>query len=76
VRSAGELGGFLGLLLGASVITLFEIVDAFLYFALVKYCPSSRPQGGADRKKSMADLSGGTSSTTKSTHNAVRELRI
>jgi hypothetical protein len=35
----GELGGFLGLLLGASVITLFEIVDAFLYFALVKYCP-------------------------------------
>lgn len=40
----GELGGFLGLLLGASVLTLFEVMDAFLYFLFAKHCPRRRPQ--------------------------------
>jgi len=35
---AGEMGGFIGLLLGASVLTLFEIIDLFVYNAFAKYC--------------------------------------
>ena len=42
----GELGGILGLLLGASVLTVFEILDAFLYTAIVKcFDRSTRPRG-------------------------------
>ena len=35
---SGELGGFIGLLLGASVLTIFEIIDLFVYNAFAKYC--------------------------------------
>ena len=34
---SGDLGGFLGLLLGGSAISVFEIVDLFLYNAVVKF---------------------------------------
>jgi len=36
--SAGEMGGFIGLLLGASVLTIFEIIDLFVYNTFAKYC--------------------------------------
>jgi len=32
------MGGFIGLLLGASVLTIFEIIDLFVYNAFAKYC--------------------------------------
>ena len=35
---AGEVGGLLGLLLGASVITIFEFLDLIFYNSLVKCC--------------------------------------
>ena len=36
IRFAGDLGGYLGLLVGASVITVFELLDLFLYNGAVK----------------------------------------
>lgn len=36
--ATSELGGFIGLLLGASVLTVFEIIDLFVYNAFAKYC--------------------------------------
>ena len=33
---AGDMGGYLGLLIGASVITLFEFLDLLLYNIVVK----------------------------------------
>ena len=32
----GDLGGNMGLLVGASVITVFELLDLFIYHAIVK----------------------------------------
>jgi hypothetical protein len=32
----GELGGLMGLLLGASVLSIFEVIDLFLYNVLRK----------------------------------------
>ncbi len=32
-----EIGGFLGLLLGASVLTLFELIDYLILLAMARY---------------------------------------
>jgi len=34
---AGDIGGYLGLLIGGSVLTIFEVVDLVLYNALLKF---------------------------------------
>ena len=52
----GEVGGFMGLLLGASIITLIELID-FLFMACLKRCkartspaaPSQPSQSGVSR---------------------------
>ena len=33
---SGDFGGYMGLLLGCSVITLLEVLDLFLYNSLIK----------------------------------------
>ena len=35
---AGDIGGIMGLLLGASVLTIFELLDLILYNSLRKWC--------------------------------------
>ena len=35
--SSGDVGGFLGLLLGGTVVTLFELLDFVIYNCIVKY---------------------------------------
>ena len=33
---AGNVGGYMGLLLGASVVTVFEVIDLFVYNLIIK----------------------------------------
>lgn len=35
-NSIGNIGGFMGLLLGASVLTVFELIDLIIYNVIVK----------------------------------------
>ena len=39
---AGDLGGLFGLFLGGSAISIFEIIDLFLYNAIIKLFSSSK----------------------------------
>ena len=44
----GDVGGFMGLLLGGSVITVFELLD-FIFRTTIYYCKNShkkRPKSG------------------------------
>ncbi len=34
---SGDIGGFMGLLLGGSVITLVEVLDLFIYNFIIKF---------------------------------------
>ena len=38
----GDLGGYLGLLIGASVLTIFEVLDLVCYNSMVKLTKRSR----------------------------------
>ena len=40
----GEIGGFLGLLLGASVLTVFELIDYILLFCYNKFHSKTQVQ--------------------------------
>ncbi len=46
----GEIGGFLGLLLGASVLTVCEIFD-FIVVNCVAACKAKRNRDGDDKEK-------------------------
>jgi len=37
VAIAGDIGGYLGLLIGGSALTIIEVVDLVLYNALLKF---------------------------------------
>jgi hypothetical protein len=37
VLIVGDLGGYLGLLVGGSILTLLEVVDLFFYNAMLKF---------------------------------------
>ena len=51
MRDAGNIGGSLGLLIGASVITLFEAVDAFaITLARKKRRPQRQPNQEAENE--------------------------
>jgi len=36
MRSAGDFGGYFGLLLGGSALSIFEVIDLVIYNAFVK----------------------------------------
>ena len=39
VRSvAGDMGSYMGLLIGASIVTVFELLDLLIYTFCTKYC--------------------------------------
>jgi hypothetical protein len=44
----GDLGGFYGLLLGGSAISLFEVLDVIIYNALIKLAKRRRPNGAIE----------------------------
>ena len=44
----GEIGGFLGLLLGASIITVCEMVDFILLTFMTKWHPNSAHSASPD----------------------------
>ncbi|KAI0237000.1 hypothetical protein LSAT2_012494, partial [Lamellibrachia satsuma] len=51
MRVAGNIGGSMGLLIGASVMTLFEAVDAFaITLARMKRRPQRQPNPGAENE--------------------------
>jgi hypothetical protein len=41
---AGDLGGYYGLFLGGSAISIFEILDLIVYNALIKFMRRRRPK--------------------------------
>ena len=41
----GDIGGFLGLLIGGSALTVIELVDLFLYNAFLKFIGKASQDG-------------------------------
>ena len=48
----GEIGGYMGLLIGASMLTLCEILDLFVHNLILKCV--NRVKGGGKKKTSRA----------------------
>ena len=53
---AGELGGYLGLLLGASVVTVFELLD-FVIYNSARRCDRSKAAAKSTDAASDVDKS-------------------
>ena len=51
ISISGDVGGYMGLLLGASVLTICEIIDLFLYNAFRKFLHSEK-----EKEKPMTEL--------------------
>ena len=58
---SGDVGGYLGLLIGASIITLFEVLDLVLYNIIVKYLLKKRDDVEKSRDQEVAEFEDGSS---------------
>jgi len=43
--AAGDIGGFLGLLIGGSALTIIEVVDLVFYNAFLRFIGKAEPVG-------------------------------
>ena len=50
----GDMGGYLGLLIGASAITVFELVDLIVYNCFRKMLLREKPKPKQEEEKGMA----------------------
>ena len=53
IHVAGDMGGYLGLLIGASIITLFEILDLIFYNIVVKLVRKKKDTDGREHDVEM-----------------------
>ena len=62
---SGDLGGYLGLLLGASVVTVVEILDLIIYNMFNRHHPKEKTSRTSSRNSSTADTNSDTKTSLK-----------